>query len=63
LAYGTPTDVRREVLEALRVGAVGGRYVLSTDHSLHGGLPLPNIMAMIETVQRCGSYPLSLPDA
>jgi len=62
LPYGTAAQIEREVIEALRVAAPGGRYVLSTDHSLHGGIPVQNVMTMIETAHRFGRYPLSLPE-
>ena len=61
LPYGTAAQIEQEVIEALRVAAPGGRYVLSTDHSLHGGIPAQNVMTMIETAHRFGRYPLSLP--
>jgi uroporphyrinogen decarboxylase len=61
LPYGTAGQVEQEVIEALRIAAPGGGYVLATDHSLHGGIPVPNIMAMIEATHRFGQYPLNLP--
>jgi uroporphyrinogen decarboxylase len=61
LPYGTAAQIEQEVIEALRVAAPGGRYVLSTDHSLHGGIPVPNIITMIEAAHRFGRYPLHLP--
>jgi uroporphyrinogen decarboxylase len=62
LPYGTAAQIEQEVIEALRVAAPGGRYVLSTDHSLHGGIPVQNIITMIETAYRFGRYPLNLPE-
>jgi len=58
LPYGSPEEVEQEVIEALRVAAPGGGYVMASDHSLHCGIPVPNIMTMIETTRRCGQYPI-----
>ena len=49
LPYGTPEDVAAEVREAIDIAAPGGGYVLASDHSLHDGIPLANILAMFQT--------------
>jgi uroporphyrinogen decarboxylase len=59
MVSGTPGDVRKEALECLRTGAPGGRYIISTDHSLHDDIPLANVMALIETVNEFGTYDLN----
>jgi uroporphyrinogen decarboxylase len=46
LPYGTPADVAAEVKEAIDLAAPGGGYILASDHSLHDGIPLDNIMEM-----------------
>jgi uroporphyrinogen-III decarboxylase len=53
--------VIRETIECLKKGAAGGGYMLSTDHSLHDGIPLENALALIETVKSYGTYPISVP--
>jgi uroporphyrinogen decarboxylase len=56
LPYGTEDDVAEEVREALRVGMPGGGYVLASDHSLHDGIPLSNILRMFEVAREEGIY-------
>jgi uroporphyrinogen decarboxylase len=46
LPYGTPADVAREVREAIDIAAPGGGYILASDHSLHDGIPVENIVEM-----------------
>jgi len=49
LPYGTPEDVAAEVRQAIDIAAPGGGYVLASDHSLHDGIPLANILALFRT--------------
>jgi uroporphyrinogen decarboxylase len=58
LPYGSREDVEREVRECIRVAGPGGGYILASDHSLHDGIPVGNIQAMIEAGRKWGSYPL-----
>lgn len=46
LPYGTPADVAAEVREAIDAAAPGGGYILASDHSLHDGIPVENIVEM-----------------
>ena len=46
LPFGTPEDVARETKEAIDIAAPGGGYVLASDHSLHDGIPVENILEM-----------------
>ena len=46
LPYGTPAEVEAEVREAIQIAATGGGYVLASDHSLHDGIPVENILAL-----------------
>lgn len=59
LPYGTEEDVEEETKKCLRIGAPRGGYILSSDHSFHGGIPVDNILKMIEVGKRCGKYPLN----
>lgn len=54
LPYGTPDDVAAEVREAIDIAAPGGGYVLASDHSLHDGIPVQNILAMCQTGREYG---------
>jgi uroporphyrinogen-III decarboxylase len=50
LPFGTPKEVRKEVLERCRVFSSGGGFVFNTIHNLQAKTPLPNVVAMIEAV-------------
>lgn len=49
LPYGTQEEVSAEVREAIDIAAPGGGYVLASDHSLHDGISVENILAMFRT--------------
>lgn len=48
LPFGTPDEVRAEVRQAIEIAAPGGGYILASDHSLHDGIPVENILALFE---------------
>ena len=54
LPYGTPADVAAEVQEAIDAAAPGGGYILASDHSLHDGIPIENILALRQVGQEYG---------
>jgi uroporphyrinogen decarboxylase len=57
LPYGTPEDVAQETREAIDIAAVGGGYVLASDHSLHDGIPIENIQKMFQVgIEYAGAY-------
>ena len=62
LPFGSKEEVEAQTLECMRIAGPGGGYILGSDHSLHDGIPVENILTMIETVKRYGKYPLCLPD-
>jgi uroporphyrinogen decarboxylase len=49
LPYGSPAEVEAEVKEAIDIAAPGGGYILGSDHSLHDGIPLENILTLFKT--------------
>ena len=51
LPYGTPAQVRAETEHLLELGADGG-YIFAPAHAVEGDVPLENMLAFIETVQR-----------
>ena len=57
MVSGTSRDVKFETLNCLEVGAPGGGYIISTDHSLHDDIPYLNIYTFINTVKTYGKYP------
>jgi len=56
MSTGTPADVEAEVKECLRIGMPGGGYILSTDHSIHDGMPYENVAAYIDAGRTYGVY-------
>lgn len=56
LSHGTPEQVVAAVAEAIKVGAPGGRYMLSSSNSIHASVNPENYRVMIETGLRLGRY-------
>lgn len=50
LPFGSPADVRREVITCLETLGAGGGYIPSSCHNIQAGTPPENVVAMIETV-------------
>jgi uroporphyrinogen decarboxylase len=46
LPFGTPEEVAAEVRQAIDIAAPGGGYILASDHSLHDGISIENILTM-----------------
>jgi uroporphyrinogen decarboxylase len=49
LPFGTPEQVRQEVLERIRVLGEGGGYILGPAHAIQAGTPPENIVALFDT--------------
>lgn len=54
LPFGTVADVRREVLDNLRILGAGGGYILAPCHNIQAVSPPENIVAMYETAYEHG---------
>jgi hypothetical protein len=50
LPFGTPAEVRREVLERCEIFAPGGGFVFNTIHNIQAGTPVENVIAMLGAV-------------
>jgi hypothetical protein len=50
LPFGTPHEVREEVLRRLEIFAPGGGFVFNAIHNLQAGTPVENIVAMLDAV-------------
>jgi len=46
LPQGAPAEVAAEAQQAIDIAAPGGGYILASDHSLHDGIPLENILEL-----------------
>jgi hypothetical protein len=51
LPFGTPAQVRAEVLERCRVFSRDGGFVFSTIHNIQARTPTENVVAMVEAVR------------
>ena len=56
LPFGSPEQIETETIEALRIAAPGYGYILASDHSLHDGIPVGNILLMFDCARRHGVY-------
>ena len=55
LPFGTPSEVRAEVLERLRVFAPDGGFVFNTIHNTQALTPTENFIAMIDAIREFNS--------
>lgn len=55
LPFGTPEDVRKDVLERLEIFAPGGGFVFNTIHNIQHDVPAENILAMFSAVKEYNS--------
>jgi hypothetical protein len=51
LPFGTPEQVREEVLRRCEIFAPGGGFVFNAVHNIQSGTPVENIVAMIDAVR------------
>ncbi len=51
LPFGTPAQVREEVLRACEIFADGGGFVFNTIHNIQARTPLENVIAMLDAVK------------
>ncbi|OHB86637.1 MAG: hypothetical protein A2V98_24210 [Planctomycetes bacterium RBG_16_64_12] len=58
LCLGTPDDVAEEVKLRLRTVAPGGGYCCGSSNSIPEYVPYENYVAMIDTIQKYGQYPI-----
>lgn len=60
MTFGTPEDVIAETKQALRKGAPRGGFILSSSNSIHSSVKPENYLAMLQTLEKYGRYPISL---
>jgi hypothetical protein len=51
LPFGTPAEVREEVLRRCEIFAPGGGFVFNSVHNIQAGTPVANIVAMLDAVR------------
>ena len=60
LSYATADEVIEETKQVIRKGGPGGGFILSSSNSIHASVKPENYLAMLDTLKKYGSYPLSL---
>jgi len=56
LPFGTPDQVRQEVLERCEIFAANGGFVFNTIHNVQAKTPLQNLIAMFEALKEYNGY-------
>jgi uroporphyrinogen-III decarboxylase len=54
LPFGTPAEVREQVLRRCEIFARGGGFVFNSIHNVQARTPVENLAAMIEAVKEAG---------
>ena len=57
LTQGTPGQVETEVIRLARALGPGAGWVFSSSNSIHSGIPLTNVLAMLAAVRHHGTAP------
>jgi len=61
LSFGTPEEVRRQVLERLEIFSRGGGYVFNAVHNIQACTPVKNVVAMMDAVREFNSATATTP--
>ncbi len=59
LSFGTPEEVRKQVLERCRIFSRNGGFVFNAIHNVQARTPVENIVAMLEAVHEFNGVPMS----
>ncbi|MGD0424614.1 MAG: uroporphyrinogen decarboxylase family protein [Candidatus Bathyarchaeia archaeon] len=59
LPYGTVQEVKNETINAIKLLAPGGGFGYGTAHEAREECPVANIIALCETMQKYGRYPIA----
>ncbi len=60
LSFGTPGEVRDDVMERIRTFGPGGGFVWAAIHNIQHDVTPENILAALDTVLKHGRYPLTV---
>ncbi|MEM2073380.1 MAG: uroporphyrinogen decarboxylase family protein [Nitrososphaeria archaeon] len=58
LPFGTPEQVRKEVIDRIKIFGPKGGFVFNTIHNVLPKVPVENILTMYKTVREFGMYPI-----
>jgi uroporphyrinogen decarboxylase len=59
LPFGTVKDVEEEVKRRIAIYAPGGGYIIFPAHDIQPDTPPENVIAMYDSIEKWGNYPLS----
>ncbi|MCK4243860.1 hypothetical protein KAX03_03240 [Candidatus Bathyarchaeota archaeon] len=59
LISGTVEDTRKKVMKCIEDAAPGGGYILASSNSIYPSCKYENVLAMVETKEKYGRYPLT----
>jgi uroporphyrinogen decarboxylase len=59
LPFGTPDEVRSEVRRVINILGKDGGYMVASVHTIMHEVPPENVLAMVDSVEEFGHYPLS----
>ncbi|MGN1141850.1 MAG: uroporphyrinogen decarboxylase family protein [Oliverpabstia sp.] len=51
LPFGTPEEVREQVLQRLEIFSKDGGYICGTIHNIQAKTPIKNIIAMVDAIK------------
>jgi uroporphyrinogen-III decarboxylase len=51
LSFGTPADVKKQVIENCEIFAKDGGFVFNTVHNIQANVPIGNLIAMLEAIK------------
>jgi uroporphyrinogen decarboxylase len=58
MTLGSPEEVAAATRAAIRTGAPGGGYILSSSNSIHSSVKPENYLALMRTLEEYGRYPI-----
>jgi len=58
LPQGSPEEVQQEVKRVIHALGPGGGYMVSSVHTIMNDVPAENVLAMVDAVEKYGTYPL-----
>ncbi|MCC7447073.1 MAG: methyltransferase [Anaerolineae bacterium] len=59
LPFGKPDDICRQVEERMKIFGKGGGFVFNTIHNVQAGIPVENLVALYEAVNKYRNYPMA----
>lgn len=58
LPFGSPEEVRKEVIERIKTFAPGGGFIFNAIHNIQARTPVKNLLTLFETFNEYRTYPI-----